>query len=89
MTVTVPGITDRGNYGKQRRILSSLCIFFFLREKNPIPETCSRLLMSLWPKVGWRPTLESTIVISKDNRGAGDVGNKIMAESREVQMVLE
>ena len=45
--------------------------------------------MSLWPKVGWRPTLESTIVISKDNRGAGDVGNKIMAEGREVQMVLE
>ena len=63
--------------------------FFFLREKNPIPETRSRLLMSQWPKVGWRPTLESTIVTSKDNRGAGDIGNKIMAESREVQMVLE
>ena len=39
--------------------------------------------MSQWPEVDWRPTLESTVVTSKDNRGAGDIGNKIMAESRE------
>lgn len=56
---------------------------FFKREKNPIPETLSRLLMSQWPEVGWRQTLESTTVTSKDNRGAGDIENKIMAESRD------
>lgn len=39
--------------------------------------------MSQWPEVGWRQTLESTTVTSKDNRGAGDIGNKIMAESRD------
>lgn len=39
--------------------------------------------MSQWPEVGWRSTLESATITSKDKRGAGDIGNEIETDSRE------
>lgn len=48
-----------------------------------MPETLGRLLMCQWPEVGCWATPEPTTITGEDNRGAGNIGNKIVADSRE------